>query len=108
LSQTVWPVIQGGLRRAREDIPGWLDMVQDLSRTRLADPSADRAALMEAYERHNQEVRAAGLGERLIEWRAGDGWGPICRALGVPTPDEPFPLTNTRAEWQNQAEARPD
>jgi hypothetical protein len=24
----------------------------------------------------------------------GEGWGPLCKFLGVPVPDEPFPRTN--------------
>jgi hypothetical protein len=36
---------------------------------------------------------------RLLIWRAEDGWEPICRALGVETPDTPFPHENKRAEY---------
>ena len=38
--------------------------------------------------------------ERLVEWRPGDGWAPLCAALGVPVPDEPFPHVNSAAEFQ--------
>jgi hypothetical protein len=54
---------------------------------------------MKAYERHNAGVREALAGPRLIEWRAEDGWEPICRALGLDVPDDPFPRLNVRAEW---------
>ncbi|MGZ4131559.1 MAG: sulfotransferase family protein [Actinomycetota bacterium] len=57
------------------------------------------AALMDGYERHNAEVRASVPSERLVDWRAEDGWEPICRALGVRTPDEQFPWTNRREDW---------
>src|SRR5437867_5865647 len=30
---------------------------------------------------------------RLLEWRADEGWSPICQALGMPLPDRPFPWT---------------
>ena len=35
----------------------------------------------------------------VIEWRPGDGWAPLCDALDVPVPDEPFPHLNTSEEW---------
>jgi thiamine-monophosphate kinase len=38
--------------------------------------------------------------ERLVDWRARDGWEPICRALGVSVPDEPFPWSNRREDWR--------
>jgi len=53
------------------------------------------AAMMEAFERHNAEVRAGVPAERLLEWTPTAGWEPICERLGLDVPDEPFPLTNT-------------
>ncbi|WP_182481228.1 sulfotransferase [Nocardioides immobilis] len=29
----------------------------------------------------------------------GDGWSPLCAALDLPVPDEPFPRVNTSADW---------
>jgi len=36
---------------------------------------------------------------RLLEWSAAEGWEPLCRALDLPVPDEPFPRRNTRDEF---------
>jgi hypothetical protein len=47
--------------------------------------------MMAAYERRNAEVRKTVPRHRLLKWRAAEGWTPICRALGVPVPDLPFP-----------------
>lgn len=52
------------------------------------------------YERHNAAVRAAVPPDRLIEWQPENGWAPLCAALGVAEPDEPFPVTNTTAEFR--------
>ena len=52
-----------------------------------------------AYERHNAAVRAAVAPGRLVEWSPGDGWAPLCDALGVAIPDDPFPHLNTRADF---------
>jgi hypothetical protein len=59
----------------------------------------DPATLMSAYERHNAAVRATIPPNRLLEWRAEEGWEPICHALDLPIPNQPFPWTNRRAEW---------
>jgi hypothetical protein len=64
----------------------------------------DREALIAAYERHNDEVRRTIAPDRLVEWTTGDGWEPLCRALGEPVPDEPFPHTNTADEFRQSLE----
>lgn len=60
----------------------------------------EREAMVDAYERHNERVRELVAPDRLVEWRPGDGWAPLCAALGVPVPDEPFPHVNSTAEFQ--------
>lgn len=58
----------------------------------------DPALLKAAYERHNAEVRKTMAPNRLLEWRATEGWPPICRVLGVPVPDLPFPRIDGRGD----------
>lgn len=38
--------------------------------------------------------------ERLLVYEVKQGWEPLCKFLGVPVPDEPFPHENDRAEFQ--------
>ena len=57
---------------------------------------------MAAYERHNGAVRATVPAARLVEWQPGDGWEPLCSALGAPVPDEPFPQVNSSAEFRGR------
>jgi hypothetical protein len=85
-------------REALQHDPAWAAMAIELfERTGIRDGDPD--GTMALYERHNAEVRAAVPPERLIEWRPGDGWEPICTGLGIPVPDEPYPHVNTREEW---------
>jgi hypothetical protein len=82
--------------------PGWSDgrsLITLLERFSATDRWDDPALLMAAYERNNAEVRKAVPRERLLEWRAEEGWGPICRALGLPVPGVPFPWVNRRSDW---------
>jgi hypothetical protein len=65
-------------------------------------------AAIEAYEAHNRNVRELVDPERLIDWQPGDGWAPVCRALGLPVPPEPFPHVNTTQMFrQRMAQLRP-
>jgi hypothetical protein len=82
-----------------------LEMIRAIFERRFTSDFNDREAAIAAYERHNAEVRATAPPGRLVEWTPGDGWEPLCRALAVPVPDEPFPHVNTTAEFQ--ARARP-
>jgi sulfotransferase family protein len=63
----------------------------------------DADAAKAAYVRHNAAVRAEVPRGRLLEWRPGDGWDPICTALDLPVPDEPFPHVNTTADFRAMA-----
>ncbi|HEY0388398.1 MAG TPA: sulfotransferase [Gaiellales bacterium] len=60
----------------------------------------ERDAVIEAYERHNDRVRREVPAGRLVEWQPGDGWEPLCTALAVPVPEEPFPHVNTASEFR--------
>lgn len=53
-----------------------------------------------AFEAHNAAVRAGVSADRLVEWQPGDGWGPLCDALGVAVPDTPFPHTNSTEDFR--------
>lgn len=75
-------------------------MTMAVLRTRFAPDWPDRDAMIAAYERHNREVREAVPSGQLIDWRPGDGWEPICEALGIATPAEPFPHENTTADFR--------
>ena len=95
-NSTIFPAIQGVM-----DAPPDLErMIIKLFERELGPNWRDRDESVAAYLRHNDEVRAGVPSERLIEWQAGDGWGPICSALGVAEPSEPFPHVNTTAEFR--------
>ncbi|MEZ4614775.1 MAG: sulfotransferase [Caldilineaceae bacterium] len=58
-----------------------------------------REILLAAHDRHYAAVRQTIAPNRLIEWPTGTGWEPICAALGLPIPAEPFPWSNRREDW---------
>jgi len=46
------------------------------------------------YLEHNEKVKATVPADKLLLYRLGDGWEPLCRFLGKPVPDVPFPRVN--------------
>jgi hypothetical protein len=79
--------------------PEWRAMIEALFTARFTPAIKDHDACVAKFESHNAEVRAEVDPSRLLVWRATDGWEPLCAALGLPVPDEPFPRVNTREEW---------
>jgi hypothetical protein len=61
---------------------------------------------LDRYDRQLTEVRACFAGtDRLLEvcWEEGDGWPQLCRFLGLPVPDEPFPHSNPAGSNRGRA-----
>ena len=95
-SQTIFPL------SAKTAGTPWYAMWMELAKNRFTPRLDDRAAAVAAYERHNADVRASAPKRRLLEWTAKDGWSPLCRALGLEVPDEPFPHANSTDEFLSQ------
>jgi hypothetical protein len=81
-------------------------MVIDLFDRRFTPGWREPQAAMAAYERHNERVRSEIPPERLVDWQPGDGWEPICSALGVAVPSDPFPHKNDSEQFQANIENR--
>jgi hypothetical protein len=55
-----------------------------------------RAKAWPMYQQHYALVRATTPPRRLLEYRLGSGWEPLCEFLHKPVPDVPFPHVNER------------
>ncbi|MGW3345420.1 sulfotransferase family protein [Nonomuraea rubra] len=66
----------------------------------------DRDHVIEVFERHVAEVRAAIPAGRLLVFEPGDGWEPLCAFLGVAVPDVPYPQVNERAAFRRKRPRR--
>jgi hypothetical protein len=49
------------------------------------------------YLAHNAEVKRVTPPERLLLFQLHEGWEPLCKFLGKPVPDVPFPRINDTA-----------
>ncbi len=58
----------------------------------------DRAHAIEVFHRNTAHVKEVVPPERLLVFQATDGWEPLCKFLGVPVPDGPYPHVNEAAE----------
>ena len=93
---TILPVLRKEPDSGYED---WQAMTKGLFAREVGDDWDDPATAQAFNERHNERVRRDAPADRLLDWQAADGWEPLCRALDLPVPDEPFPHVNTRQEW---------
>lgn len=96
LNATILPVVRMALVEEPHEGRDLLTLFERFTGT---DDWDNPATLMAAYERHNAAVREVVPSQRLLEWRAAEGWEPICNALEVAVPDVPFPWANRRSEW---------
>jgi sulfotransferase family protein len=95
-SQTIFAIDGSELPAEMKE---WFDMWRTVAQARFTPNWTDRDASIAAYERHNAEVRASAPPDRLVEWQPGDGWKPLCDALGLEVPSEPFPHLNKRENF---------
>lgn len=100
MERTIIPVLSRAPPAGDPELGRHRVMVREMMRTRFTPDWHDRDGAMAAYERHLADVRLAVPAERLIDWRVGDGWGPICAGLNLPVPQTPFPHENRTADFR--------
>jgi hypothetical protein len=60
----------------------------------------DEANAIRVFEAHNKAVCDAIGPDRLLVYEQGQGWEPLCKFFGVPTPDTEYPHVNTTKSFQ--------
>jgi hypothetical protein len=60
----------------------------------------DKENAIQVYNALHDEVRALVPENRRLEYKLGDGWGPLCEFLGREIPDSEFPRVNETASFQ--------
>ena len=82
--------------------PAFQEMVSAITDTRFTPDYLDKDASIAAFNAHNKKVRDTIPPKRLLEYSVDQGWEPLCHALDLPVPDEPFPVSNTSEEWNKK------
>lgn len=88
------------LARFEPDIGKYLSILQ-MALTSWTSPSPDwrdRSQLRAGFLRHYQHIRSSVPPDRLLEFRAEDGWAPLCAFLEKPVPVEGYPYVNAGNE----------
>jgi hypothetical protein len=89
----------------RDDMPEQMRLQGEMVRKAILAETfdnrfEDKAYAIEVFNRHNEEVKRTVDPSRLLVFEARMGWEPLCRFLGVPIPDEPYPRLNDTAATQ--------
>ena len=60
----------------------------------------DKDFVQTVWEKHLAEVKAYVPKEQLLVYDVREGWGPLCKFLGVPEPKEPLPHLNKKENFK--------
>lgn len=78
---------------------GMLPMIRGMTSFNGDYSHANLVKFFKEYEKH---VLAEAPRNKLLVFKATDGWGPLCAHLGLPVPDEPYPNINDAAEFKRK------
>jgi hypothetical protein len=62
----------------------------------------DRDHAIDVYKRHVDEVIDTTAQDRLLVYKLGEGWEPLCTFLGVSVPKQDYPNKNDTLEFRTQ------
>ncbi|KAL8967517.1 MAG: hypothetical protein Q9183_002883 [Haloplaca sp. 2 TL-2023] len=84
------------MQLAAKDVAKYLDILIMAFSSWSSGNWRSSAELTTGYHRHNSHIRslAQSRGIPFLEFRAQDGWAPLCEFLGKPVPNKPFPCIN--------------
>ena len=99
-NNTIFQIANRELPAEEETARAQLAMATDMLTKQFTKNWQNESEAKQAFEKHNADVRASVPADRLIDYRPGDGWAPICDKLGLPVPAEPFPHVNTTDEFR--------
>ena len=98
MSSTIFPLVLGTPARDKVDHRRMVRSV--IVRNTFEDRTDDRGFVLEVFRRNTERVLAEIPAGRLLHYRLGDGWEPLCAFLGAAVPNEPFPHVNDRAAFR--------
>ena len=93
VSDTIFPALANAKKNP------WRDMVMATFENRFTTEINNKERCVEAFNEHNRMVKQRLDKDGLLEWHPKDGWDPICKALNLPIPVDPFPHVNSREEF---------
>lgn len=98
-SQTIQVVLRERANMPPGALRDTMEMAAALVEQQTFHGAADKNAILAAYRKRQDDVRAAIAPPRLLVFDVAQGWAPLCRFLEKPVPAAPFPRTNNVAEF---------
>lgn len=100
ISRTIFTVMKEGMANPSDEPDPFGEMLGNMIvgntfKGNIDDPDH----CMDIFNKNVQAVKDAFEGDKLFVYNIGDGWEPLCKWLGVPVPDLPFPRTNNQKEF---------
>jgi hypothetical protein len=77
-------------------------MANELISRTFSGRAADREHAISVFNAYEADVKASVPADRLLVFRASEGWEPLCRFLGKPVPATGYPRTNTMDDFVNR------
>lgn len=62
---------------------------------------SDKARAKELYYRHHETVKQTVPEDKLLIYKPGDGWEPLCTFLNVPVPEQEYPHLNKKENFRD-------
>ena len=63
---------------------------------------ADKKYAIDIFNHHIAEIKRKVPDDKLLVYETGTGWGPLCRFLQLPIPNQSYPHVNTTREFREQ------
>ena len=100
--ESVTNTIFQALRAASDDeqLARWRVATRKLIFSQTFGGRFDRDSVVGVLKAHESDVVTSVPPRQLLVYEVGDGWEPLCDFLDVAVPDEPFPRTNSTAEFR--------
>ena len=107
INATIYESIKNREHRAEPLAREQGEMVYDIiERKTFSERLGDLEHALAVYRAHIARVKEEADPARLLVYDVAEGWEPLCRHLGVSVPADPFPRTNSTAEFRARAAAR--
>jgi hypothetical protein len=102
--RSITKTIFESMDRPMEDADPGMVAHQQMTRALLVERTfggdLDRDHVLGVLAAHERDVIASVPAADLLVYDVAEGWDPLCAFLGVEVPAEPFPNTNTTAEFR--------
>ena len=98
IEQTIFPALRAP--SLDEEQVRWRVQTRKLIFEETFGNDLSRTHCISVLQRHEADVVATVPADRLLVFDVTEGWEPLCRFLDVTVPDEPFPRSNSVAEFR--------